>query len=82
MRSERGAWLPKQRFTIRTAIPPRSLRITWPDGADLEVYITAKGANKCVVAVTHGRLKSAPAVRGAKAFWAARLDALRAELEA
>ena len=78
----RGAWLPKQRFTIRTAIPPRSLRITWPDGADLEVYITAKGANKCVVAVTHGRLKSAPAVRGAKAFWAARRDALRAELEA
>jgi hypothetical protein len=78
----RAAWLPRQRFTIRTSIRPRSLRITWPDGADLEVVITAKGANKCVVAVTHGKLKSAPAVRGAKAYWAARLDALRAELEA
>ena len=78
----RAAWLPKQRFTVRTAIPPRSLRITWPDGADLEVVITAKGASKCVIAVTHSKLASAPAVRGAKAFWAARLDALRELVEA
>jgi len=77
----RAAWLPGQRFMIRTAIRPRSLRITWPDGADIEVTVTEKGANKCVVAVTHSGLKSAPAVRGAKSYWASRLDALRERLE-
>jgi hypothetical protein len=66
---------------VRTVIAPRSLRITWPDGALLEVVITAKGANKCVVSVTHNDLKSAPGVRGAKSFWAERLDALRDRLE-
>lgn len=78
----RKVWLPNQRFTVRTAIKPRSLRITWPDGAKLEVMISAKGADRCIVAVTHAGLSSAPAVRGAKSYWAARLDALRETLEA
>jgi hypothetical protein len=77
----RAPWLPGQRFTIRTAARNKSLRITWPDGANVEVGLTAKGPRRTIVAVQHGTLAGAAAVRGAKAFWAARLDALRTLLE-
>jgi hypothetical protein len=76
----RAAWLPRQRFTIRSAIAKKSLRITWPDGTDVEVRLTARAPAKCVVEVTHTGLTGAAAVRGAKSFWGARLDALRASL--
>ena len=76
----RDAWLPRQRFTIRTATARKSLRITWPDGTDVEVTITAKAPKKTVLAVQHGKLASAAAVRGAKSFWGERLDALRDSL--
>ena len=78
--TKRDAWLPRQRFTIRTAIARQSLRITWPDGTDVEVTLAAKGPRKTVLAVQHGKLASAAAVRGAKSFWSERLDALRESL--
>lgn len=78
--ARRDAWLPRQRFTIRTATARKSLRITWPDGTDVEVTLTAKGPKKTVLAVQHGKLVSAAAVRGAKSFWSERLDALREAL--
>jgi hypothetical protein len=77
----RRRWLPSARMTVRTAIAPRSLRITWPDGTDVLVGIIAKGTRKCIVAVEHGKITSAAGVRRAKSYWAARLDALRDTLE-
>ncbi len=77
----RDHWLPRQRFTVRTAIASKSLRITWPDGTDVQVMITAKGPRKSVLEVTHGKLTGAAAVRGARSFWSARLDTLRDALE-
>jgi hypothetical protein len=77
----RNAWLPRQRFIVRTAIAGHSLRITWPDGTDVQVMIIAKTPKKSVLQVEHGKLAGAAAVRGAKAYWSQRLDALRATLE-
>ena len=66
---------------MRTRIRPRSLRITWPDGSDVTVAIGPRGAGKCAVEVMHNGLRGAAGVRGAKAFWGARLDAMRESLE-
>ena len=77
----RDAWLPRQRFTVRTSIARKSMRITWPDGTDLQVVFTAKGARKTVLEVTHAKLAGAAAVRGCKSYWAERLDALRDALD-
>jgi len=77
----RDAWLPGQRFTVRSAAAAKSLRLTWPDGTTVEVRITPRAASKCVVEVTHTGLAGAAAVRGAKSYWGGRLDALRASLE-
>jgi len=73
----RDAWLPRQRFTIRTSIARKSLRISWPDGTDVEVTLTAKGPKKTILSVQHGKLAGAAAVRGCKSYWGERLDALR-----
>jgi hypothetical protein len=59
----------------------KSLRITWPDETNVDVTITPRGKDKCVLAVQHDKLKSAAAVRGAKSFWSQRLDTLRDTLE-
>jgi hypothetical protein len=77
----RAAWLPGQLFTVRASTAGKSLRITWPDGTNVDVTLTSRGPKKCVVAVQHDKLVSAAAVRGAKSYWGLRLDALRDELE-
>jgi uncharacterized protein YndB with AHSA1/START domain len=77
----RAQWLAGQRFTVRASTAGKSLRITWPDETNVDVTITARGKDKCVLAVQHDKLKSAAAVRGAKSFWSERLDALRDTLE-
>jgi uncharacterized protein YndB with AHSA1/START domain len=74
-------------LTVRKATPGRSLRITWEDGSNVEVGLTAKAATKdgnarSSVAVQHGRLASRERAQELKAFWAARLDALAAHLAA
>jgi hypothetical protein len=71
----RREWLPVD-VTVRTAIADKSMRITWDDGSNVEVYFTAKGPAKCSVAVQHGKLPSRAAVDEAKAWWAKRFDAL------
>ncbi len=77
----RAKWLAGQRFTVRTSTAGKALRITWPDETNVDVTITARGKDKCVLAVQHDKLKSAAAVRGAKSFWSQRLDTLRDTLE-
>jgi hypothetical protein len=75
----RTQWLDTP-LTVRTATPNRSVRITWLDGSNVEVYITAKSAAKTSVAIQHGRLPSRDAADDAKAFWHDRLNALQALL--
>jgi len=76
----RRRWLDVH-LTIRTATPHRTLRITWPDGTDVLVSITAKSEARSTVNITHAKLPSRAAVDQAKAAWAERLDALAKVLE-
>jgi hypothetical protein len=76
----RNAWLPAKPI-IRTAVPNKSLRMTWEDGSSVEIYITAKGRSKSGVAVQHTRLASKKDAERQKAFWAEHLESLVTQLE-
>ena len=70
------------RLRERTATRPRSARFDW-DGGDSRVHVTfvAKGAASSAATVDHRRLAGAEEAERMKAWWRARLDALKAELE-
>jgi uncharacterized protein YndB with AHSA1/START domain len=63
------AWLGVPMPEVRTALPERSLRLTWHDGSWVIVGFTDKGDGKAQVAVSHERLPNARAVAKYKAFW-------------
>ena len=71
----RKKWL-AEKFTIRTTIPSKSMRVTWEDGTDVEIFFLPKGVSKTTVAITHKKLSDRAAVETAKKAWAARLDRL------
>lgn len=72
---KRARWLPGVALTVRTATPHKSMRITWPDGTNVEVYFVDKGA-KTTVTIQHRKLPSQEEVAKLKAWWSERLDAL------
>jgi hypothetical protein len=72
---QRKRWLDVD-LVVRKAAAPKSVRITWPDGSNVEVWITAKGASRAAVAIQHGKLASQSAAADSKAFWTERLEAL------
>lgn len=72
----RRQWLDAD-LVIRTATPNRTVRITWPDGSSVEVYLTEKGPAKTALQIQHVKLPTKQAAEKAKAFWGERLDALR-----
>jgi hypothetical protein len=73
--AKRRRWLPDP-LTIRKATEPKSMRIAWPDGSNVEVYFVTKGAGKSQVAVQHRRLSSRPDADTMKAYWGERLEVL------
>jgi uncharacterized protein YndB with AHSA1/START domain len=77
----RGRWLPDADLTIRKATPGKSLRISWGDGSNVDVGLTAKGESKSQVAVEHAKLPDAEAVAWAKGYWKQALDRLQAMVE-
>jgi uncharacterized protein YndB with AHSA1/START domain len=78
---KRSRWLTEKGITIRSATPPKVLRITWSDGkGSVEVRFTAKGPAKSQVAVQHSKLASLKAVTEAKAFWKAAMARLESRL--
>lgn len=76
----RKRWLPDT-FTVRKATAPKSMRITWNDGSDLQVLFYPKGDGKSQVTVDHRKLPDAPRVQAMRAFWKERLDTLKTQLE-
>ena len=72
----RRKWLAETGVVVRKSVPERSLRLTWPDGGSVEMWFTAKGPEKAVVAIQHRRLPSQAAADERKAYWSERLDAL------
>ena len=78
---QRGRWLGKVAWTVRTRTAPKSMRITWEDGrTHVGVMLTPVDGSRTRVAVQHGKLRDAVEAERRKAWWAARLDALVALL--
>lgn len=76
----RNAWLPDRKVVIRTAVPNKSMRITWEDGTSVELYFTSKGRSRSSVVVQHTKLATSAAAARAKAFWSRHLDLLAEQL--
>lgn len=73
---KRRRWLPGVELVVRTASKDRSMRITWPDGTNVDVGFAPRGAGKAQVAVEHSRLKTKAQAESAKQFWEGRLGEL------
>ena len=73
----RGRWLDAARFTVRTATPEKSIRVTWTDGTPIQFYFESKGAAKSQVVVHHGKLPDKAAADRMRAYWSERLTALQ-----
>jgi hypothetical protein len=72
----RRRWLGDVDLTVRTAIPNKSMRVTWPGGSSVEWYFAPKGEAKCQVAVQHVKLADREAADRMKAYWGERLGVL------
>jgi hypothetical protein len=72
----RSRWLPGHKAVVRSAVPNKTIRLTWEDGTSVEVYVVSKGRSKTQVAIQHTKLTSRQAVDQMKAFWGDHLDAL------
>lgn len=77
----REHWLPRTPLTVRKATPHKSIRITWSDGTSVSVNFWPKGALQCQVVPQHGKLPDANTAEKMKAYWAEKLEALKAYLE-
>jgi uncharacterized protein YndB with AHSA1/START domain len=71
----RKRWLPEP-IKVRTATPPKTMRIGWEDGTIVVLGFTDKGKGKSVVAVQHGKLPDRAAVERMKKLWSDRFDVL------
>jgi hypothetical protein len=78
---QRNQWLDEQRLAVRTALPNKSMRLTWKDGkTSLEIAFVAKTAEKSQVVVTHSKLSDAKAAARMKTYWRGKLDRLQESL--
>jgi len=78
----RSKWLSGAKgLTIRKATENKSLRITWPDGTNVDVNFISKGPAKSQVAVEHGKLAGVTDVPPIKEYWAEALAKLQKILE-
>jgi hypothetical protein len=80
--SVRERWLPDGELSERTATKPKSVRFDWGDG-DTRVHVTflAKGEAKSTVALLHERLPDGEEAERMKAFWRARVAAMKELVE-
>jgi hypothetical protein len=76
----RRRWLNAGDAVLRTAAPPRSMRLQFSDGTLVALWFTAKGPAKSAVAVQHTKLADKAASDRAKKYWSERLDDLAALL--
>jgi hypothetical protein len=72
----RQKWLPGVKWTVRTTVADKSIRVTWEDGTSVELYFVPKGSAKSQVAVQHRKLQNKAQVIKAKAYWGERLGEL------
>jgi hypothetical protein len=75
--STRKRWLGND-VAVKSATPPKRMRLSWPDGTSVVVGFLAKGPAKSVAAVQHDKLPTRAAADAAKRAWAERFDRLSA----
>ncbi|WP_374687686.1 SRPBCC domain-containing protein [Promineifilum sp.] len=80
--AERARWLPDAVFTVRTASPPRRLRLTWSDGSIVEVQLTEKGPARTQVTVQQNKLPDGETAERMKGYWGTALGRLQDFVEA
>ena len=78
--AERRKWLADAEFTVRKATPHKSIRITWHDGTNVEVNLSAKGQDKSTVMVQHNKLPDENSAERMKEYWSAALANLEKAL--
>jgi hypothetical protein len=74
--ARRKKWLDAPDVKLRTAMPPKSVRLGWSDGGIVAVWFTAKGKSKSSVAVQHTKLPDRETADRLKEYWSERLDVL------
>lgn len=74
--TRRKKWLDAPDVKLRTAMPPKSVRLGWSDGGIVAVWFTAKGKAKSSVAVQHTKLPDRKTAERLKEYWSERLDVL------
>ncbi len=72
---QRQKWLPVN-IAVRSATPPKRMRITWEDDTVVVLEFMSKGAAKSVVALGHQKLRDKPAAEAMKKAWSQHLDRL------
>ena len=77
----REQWLSRTPLTVRKATPHKSIRIVWADQTLVSVNFWPKGPLKCQIVPEHGCLATPEAAEKMKAYWAEKLEQLRAFLE-
>lgn len=75
----RDRWLPSD-VEVRVISPPRSVRLDWPDGTRVQLYVEAKGDHKARLSAQHTHLPDREALEARRAYWSDRLDTLKALL--
>ncbi len=78
---QRAEWLDAPDFEIRTATENKSIRITWPDDTNVELYFTDKGEEKSAVSIQHNKLERQRDVDEKKTYWQTQLKNLNTYLE-
>jgi hypothetical protein len=79
---QRARWLPNAPIEVSRSTDGKSMRMRWTQGGShVDVGFYAKGADKSMVALEHGKLASARAVATQKAFWSDALARLKTLLE-
>ncbi len=77
----RSKWLPGVTYLLRTAVPMKSLRMTWDDETSVQVTFSAQGSAKTQLTVEHARLAGAGEVEKRREFWKERLEEMKGLVE-
>lgn len=72
----RKQWLEDPDFEIRTSTENKSIRITWPDQTNVEVYFTVKGEEKTQISIQHNKLPVQSEVKKRKNYWQKQINRL------
>jgi len=72
----RQRWLPAD-VTERAVNPPKSVRLDWPDGTRVQLYVESRGDAKARISAQHTGLPDRDALEEGRRWWSERLDALK-----